>query len=134
MLIDLLDKKARLENSYAAIKSKVYNVSHGTGSPEAEINVALDVLNKIRSFNLLIKEEKAKIRVSVGEQKFDLNDWDVITEDLRNKISLYDMVLNNMGHGVDAVSTINQRDTLQADLDQINKAIDSAIWRQELDG
>lgn len=135
MLIDLLDKKAATENYLVSLHSNIKLMANtgSTANKLSEVTVkALDLIDKIRNYDLLIAEEKTKLTVNLSKQTFNLNELECLSKAVQRKIKVLDVIIEESIVDFNVVDLLEQRNKLQTDLDAINKAGDEAMWRKEL--
>jgi len=92
----------------------------------------LKYVEDIQNIRLILNKINNKTTITIGTSQIDVNTAVIIRDTIDNKIKLIDDLFI-ISSGCDTSELLSQRDSLQAEFNSIDNAIQITDWRIQLD-
>ena len=134
VLAEILIETENLKKKIKQLMVYMNSVSSRNSEITDQANTKLlSLLDKHRSYLILINEINNKTEVSVGGATLSLANAIIITQTTKKKIDILNMLIDNENCVLDVIAIIDNRDKLLEEYTAIYKEIKYQEWRIEID-
>jgi len=134
VLAEILIETENLKKKIKQLMVYMNSVSSRNSEITDQANTKLlSLLDKHRSYLILINEVNNKTEISVGGATLSLANAIIITQTTKKKIDILNMLIDNENCVLDVIAIIDNRDKLLEEYTAIYKEIKYQEWRIEID-
>jgi hypothetical protein len=134
VLAEVLVEMSNLKQKIEQLEDHLYRTaSQDTEAANMATSKLLNLLDKHRSYLILINKVNNDTEVSIGDQKVSLANAILITKTIYRKVDLLNSLIEGNQNQLDVFDLMEQRDKLLDEYTTISNGLKAIEWRTKVD-